>query len=132
MDGFPRTMNQAQKLDELLEQKGIPVDKAFHLSLKQQTALNRLTGRWVHHPSGRTYHLVYNPPVRGLKDDITGEQLDQREDDKPDIVIKRFEEFNQFTLPVMQYYRDKGILVELDGDRPVHSIWRDIKKVFQL
>ncbi|XP_071731745.1 adenylate kinase 4-like [Rutidosis leptorrhynchoides] len=129
LDGFPRTVVQAQKLDEMLERKGVKVDKVLNFAIDDAILEERITGRWIHPASGRTYHSKYAPPkVPGI-DDVTGETLIQRKDDTPDVLKSRLQAFHQQTEPVIDYYRKKSILENLHADKPPHEVTAEIKKV---
>jgi len=100
LDGFPRTLAQAQALS----QSGIALDCVIDLEVPTAVLIKRLTGRWVHLASGRTYHVSEHPPQRPGYDDITGEALVQREDDTQDTVVRRLAVYNELTQPVGEYY----------------------------
>ncbi|XP_053825115.1 GTP:AMP phosphotransferase AK3, mitochondrial isoform X3 [Vidua chalybeata] len=100
LDGFPRTVAQAEALD-----KECHIDTVINLDVPFETIKCRLTARWIHPASGRVYNLEFSPPkVQGI-DDITGEQLVQRDDDKPETVSKRLQAYDAQTKPVLEYYR---------------------------
>lgn len=115
--GFPRTVNQAENL-----QKVQSIDLAVNLCVPFDVIINRVKGRWVHLPSGRVYNNEFNAPKVPGKDDLTGENLIQREDDKPDVVRKRLEEYEKLTKPVIQFYKDMGVLEEFHG-KTSDEIW---------
>lgn len=120
LDGFPRTLNQAQSLWEREK-----VDVVLNLDVPFDVIVERVKGRWIHLPSGRVYNEDFNAPkVRG-KDDVTGEDLVQREDDKPEVVAKRLEDYDKITRPVVEFYRELGILKEFHG-RTSDEIWPKI------
>lgn len=100
LDGFPRTIAQAQAMKNL----GIRVDFVVEIQLADSTIVQRMSGRRVHLPSGRTYHVDYNPPKVAEKDDVTGEDLLQRPDDNAETVIKRLDIYHQQTQPLVDYY----------------------------
>ena len=110
LDGFPRTIPQAEALDGFAT-----VDKAILFSLSDEEIIKRLSGRRVHKPSGRTYHVEFNPPNVAGKDDETGEDLIQREDDKVDAIKNRLSVYHKQTAPLIDYYKDKGKLTEVDA-----------------
>ncbi|XP_018571123.1 GTP:AMP phosphotransferase AK3, mitochondrial [Anoplophora glabripennis] len=117
LDGFPRTLSQAIALWELEK-----LDLAINLLVPYQAIIDRVKGRWVHLASGRVYNDGFNPPkVHGV-DDVTGEPLIQRDDDKPEVVLKRLEQYEKMTGPVATFYREKGILKEFCGDE-TNVIW---------
>jgi adenylate kinase len=100
LDGFPRTIPQAQALKDA----GIDIDFVIEIDVGDSAIIKRMSGRRVHLPSGRTYHLEYNPPKVEGKDDITGEDLVQRHDDVADTVIKRLSVYHDQTQPLVEYY----------------------------
>ncbi|WJW74765.1 adenylate kinase [Thiohalobacter sp. IOR34] len=99
-DGFPRTIAQADALKEA----GIDVDAVVEIDVPDEEIIKRMSGRRVHLPSGRTYHVIYNPPRVEGKDDVTGEDLIQRDDDQEETVRKRLEVYHQQTEPLIEYY----------------------------
>jgi len=116
LDGFPRTVPQAQALDELLaRKKRSAVAVLFDVDLDVLT--ERLTGRWTHPASGRTYHTLFNPPSVPGRDDETGEPLVQRPDDRLETIAKRLEEYREKTAPLIGYYDDPADprLVRIDA-----------------
>ena len=122
-DGFPRTIPQAEALVEA----GIAIDAVVELKVPDEKIVKRMSGRRVHLASGRTYHIVYNPPKVEGKDDVTGEDLVIRADDQEETVRSRLEVYHQQTEPLVAFYKDlsgKGqtYYLELDGDRPVETI----------
>ncbi|XP_072515812.1 GTP:AMP phosphotransferase AK3, mitochondrial [Salminus brasiliensis] len=117
LDGFPRTVAQAESLDSMCT-----VDTVINLDVPFQTIKERLTSRWVHLPSGRVYNTDFNPPkIPGL-DDVTGEPLTQREDDTPETVTRRLKAYEHQTQPVLEYYRSKGVLETFTGTE-TNKIW---------
>ncbi|XP_071162907.1 GTP:AMP phosphotransferase AK3, mitochondrial-like [Mytilus edulis] len=117
LDGFPRTVTQAGAL-----LKKEPIDLVVNLNVPFEVIIDRIKGRWTHAPSGRIYHTEFNPPKVQGKDDVTGEDLIQRDDDKPETVRKRLETYQNNTQPVLQYFRDHGLLEEFAG-RYSNEIW---------
>ena len=122
-DGFPRTIPQA----EALVSAGIDIDAVVELQVPDEKIVKRMSGRRVHLGSGRTYHIVYNPPKVEGKDDVTGEDLVIRADDQEDTVRSRLEVYHKQTEPLVAFYKDlaskgKTYYLELDGDRPVETI----------
>ena len=110
LDGFPRTLAQAEAL-----QSKTPVNVVVHLDVPFQTIVDRVKDRLVHPGSGRIYNTLFNPPKVEGKDDETGEDLIQREDDKPESVRNRLQVFSDVTRPVLDFYRQMGILEEFQG-----------------
>jgi adenylate kinase len=101
-DGFPRTIPQA----EAMKQAGVPIDYVVEIDVPDEEIIKRMSGRRVHVASGRTYHVVFNPPKIPGKDDVTGEDLIQRDDDKEETVKKRLEVYHAQTEPLVKYYSD--------------------------
>ncbi len=101
-DGFPRTIPQA----EAMKAAGVPIDYVVEIDVPDAEIIKRMSGRRVHVASGRTYHVVFNPPKTAGKDDVTGEELIQREDDKEETVKKRLDVYHAQTEPLVQYYGD--------------------------
>ena len=114
LDGFPRTIPQAKGLDILLEQLNSPLDKAVVIDVDDNSIVERMGGRRVHPSSGRVYHIKFNPPKDKDKDDITGEPLIIRQDDKKETVLKRLEIYHEITSPLIKYYTKKNILTTIN------------------
>jgi nucleoside-triphosphate--adenylate kinase len=112
LDGFPRTMEQAVAMEE-----SINVDLVVDLNVPVNTIVERISDRWIHPASGRVYNYSYNPPKIEGKDDLTNEDLIQRDDDKPETVRKRLEAYDEVTKPLVQYYANKGILKTFSGTK---------------
>jgi len=130
LDGFPRTPAQAKALDDLLKKFGSSVKVVPYIKVADEALVERLSGRWMS-PSGRVYHEKYNPPTVKWIDDIDGSQLYQREDDKPATVRHRIEVYNEQTAPLIEYYRDKDLLVEIDGTQSIEEVTEDIMKAVE-
>ena len=110
LDGFPRTMEQAVALD-----KNLDVDLVINLCVPNETIIERISDRWIHPASGRVYSYSYQPPkVKGL-DDETGEELVQRDDDKPESVLNRLNKYDNVTKPLVKYYEEKGVIQTFRG-----------------
>ena len=103
-DGFPRTIPQAQAL----ENQGIEIDRVIEITVLDEEILSRLSGRRVHEPSGRVYHITYNPPKREGFDDLTGEHLIQRDDDQEETIKERLIVYREQTAPLVDFYRQKS------------------------
>jgi adenylate kinase len=99
-DGFPRTIPQAQAMKDA----GVPIDDVLEIDVPFDAIIDRMSGRRVHPASGRTYHVTFNPPKVEGKDDVTGEALIQRDDDKEETVRKRLQVYNDQTRPLVDYY----------------------------
>jgi adenylate kinase len=111
LDGFPRTASQASQLDEL-----VPINMAIHVHTPTEIILDRICNRWVHPASGRTYNLTWNPPKEEGKDDVTGEKLVQRDDDKPEVWKARLKTFNEGAQPLLKHYEAMGVLWRVEGN----------------
>ncbi|NXT36419.1 KAD4 kinase, partial [Pelecanoides urinatrix] len=115
--GFPRTLGQAKALDKICE-----LDLVISLNIPFETLKDRLSARWVHPASGRVYNMDFNPPhVQGV-DDLTGEPLVQREDDKPEAVAARLRKYKDAAKPVIELYKSRGILHSFSGTE-TNKIW---------
>ena len=129
-DGFPRTIAQA----EALKEQGIDIDYVVEIAVDDGEIVRRMSGRRVHLGSGRTYHIEFNPPARPGKDDLTGEDLIQREDDQEEVVKKRLQVYHEQTEPLIAYFRglaDAGgdgapKFVRIDGIGDVERVRADI------
>ncbi|GIW12468.1 MAG: adenylate kinase [Dehalococcoidia bacterium] len=115
LDGFPRTVAQAEALDARLAERGAGVDRALLLVVPDDELVRRLAGRWLCRQCGASYHEVSNPPRQPGRCDRCGGPLFQRDDDTPTVVRKRLAVFREQTLPLLDYYRRQGKLVEVDG-----------------
>lgn len=125
LDGFPRTPAQAEALDALLTKLNSSVKVVPCINVPDEVLVERLSGRWMS-TSGRVYHAVYNPPKTKWIDDVDGSQLYQREDDKPATVRHRIEVYHQQTAPLIDYYRVKGLLVDIDGTQNIDGVTKDL------
>lgn len=130
LDGFPRTPAQAKALDQLLDEVGSQVAVVPYIKVPDEALVERLSGRWMS-PSGRVYHERYNPPVVKWIDDIDGSELYQREDDLPETVRHRIAVYNEQTAPLINYYRDRGLLVEIDGTQEIDAVFADLLQAIE-
>ncbi|XP_023868941.1 GTP:AMP phosphotransferase AK3, mitochondrial [Salvelinus sp. IW2-2015] len=121
LDGFPRTVTQAETLDGVCS-----VDTVINMDVPFQTIKQRLTSRWLHLPSGRVYNIEFNPPKISGLDDVTGEPLIQRDDDTPETITRRLKSYENQTQPVLEYYRSKGMLETFSGTE-TNKIWPHIQ-----
>lgn len=126
MDGFPRTVAQAEAFDSFLGEKGWPLDAVVLFDADRATLIARLSARWSNPRNGRTYNSVTNPPrIAGIDDDDGG-PLVQREDDKAETVGKRLDVYDEQTRPLIEYYRRGGKLVEVDALAAVDEVTRQL------
>jgi adenylate kinase len=128
-DGVPRTIGQAEQLAEM----GINFTHVIEIHVEDQTIVDRMSGRRVHPSSGRNYHVDFNPPEKKGFDNETGEPLIQREDDKPETVLKRLNVYHEQTKPLTDFYTilsDKGILkfFKINGSNSVNEVFQDISE----
>ena len=128
LDGFPRTLAQAEKLDQILSDRNQKIDVVFRLCVPDDVAIRRIAGRRFHITSGRSYNIEFNPPKIEGRDDITGEKLVQREDDKEEIVQSRLNTYHELTEPLVRYYQKQGILKAIDGTGSPENIYAEIKQ----
>ena len=108
LDGFPRTLPQA----DAVKSAGIEIDAVIEIDVPDSEIVTRMAGRRAHLASGRTYHLVYNPPKVEGKDDETGEDLVQRDDDKEEVVLDRLKVYHDLTKPLINYYKDQASKID--------------------
>eukprot|EP00897_Mesotaenium_endlicherianum_P010997 jgi/Mesen1/9926/ME000070S09210 len=129
LDGFPRTVVQAEKLDAMLAEKGTKVDKVLNFDIPDSVLEERITGRWIHPASGRSYHTKFAPPKTPFTDDVTGEPLIQRKDDNVDTLRSRLSSFHRQTKPVIDYYEKKGVVANIEAQQPPPKVTEQIEKV---
>ncbi len=127
LDGFPRTVAQAQALDDLLRRKNRSA-KAILFDVDTDVLTERLTGRWTHAASGRTYHVRHNPPVVAGLDDVTQEPLIQRKDDQKETIRTRLAVYEDETAPLIAYYNDPdgSRLVSVDALAPIDTVTQQL------
>ncbi|KAG8690243.1 adenylate kinase [Ceratobasidium sp. 423] len=130
LDGFPRTVPQAEKLDGMLAERKEKLDHVVELKIDDQLLVSRITGRLIHVASGRTYHKEFNPPKKSMTDDVTGEPLIQRSDDNAETLRKRLTAFHQQTGPVVDYYKKQGIWKAVDAAQAPKVVWNNLNKIF--
>jgi len=131
LDGFPRTVPQAEKLDEMLQSKSQPLKHAIELRIDDSLLVARITGRLVHPASGRSYHKIFNPPKKDMTDDVTGEPLVQRSDDNEAALTKRLGTYHKQTAPVVDYYRKNGIWKVIDASQEPGAVWKNMLSIFE-
>lgn len=130
LDGFPRTVTQAQRLDEMLRARGRPLMHAVEMQIDDALLVSRITGRLIHPASGRSYHRTFNPPKEYMRDDVTGEPLIQRSDDTEEALTKRLKGYHEQTTPVVGYYKQKGIWRPIDASQEPGQVWRSLLGTF--
>lgn len=128
LDGFPRTLAQA----DAVTNAGIKIDAVIEIDVSDSEIVNRMSGRRAHLASGRTYHVVFNPPKVDGKDDITGEDLVQRDDDKEDVVLDRLKVYHELTSPLIGYYKEQAshiktlTYITVDGTADIDEVEKAI------
>ncbi|WP_077324024.1 adenylate kinase [Virgibacillus siamensis] len=127
LDGFPRTIAQADALQSILTEMNESIDYVLHVDVPQEKLMERLTGRRICPTCGATYHIVYNPPKEEGKCDKDGSELIQREDDQEETVKNRLDVNIKQLQPLLDYYKEKGYLVTLNGDRDIDQVFQDIQ-----
>lgn len=130
LDGFPRTVPQAEGLDAMLETRTKKLQHAVELQIDDALLVSRITGRLVHPASGRSYHTAFHPPKRHMTDDVTGEPLVQRSDDNADALQKRLLTYHQQTAPVVGYYQKTGIWKAVDASQDPSQVWKSLLAIF--
>lgn len=126
LDGFPRTVAQAEALDNLLLEMNGKVECVPFINVPKDVLIERLSGRWLCETEEHVYHLKFNPPLKDGICDVDGSSLHQRHDDVRETVEKRIREYNQKTAPLIKYYRKAGKLLEIDGKKEIDQVTRDI------
>jgi adenylate kinase len=129
LDGFPRTIPQAKALDGILEDIGASLEAVFSIAVPEDVLVERASGRRLCRECGESYHLKFNPPQRAGVCDKDGGELYQREDDIPETVRQRLEVYQNQTSPLIEFYRDRGILKEINGDQTIDDVAGEIEKV---
>ena len=124
LDGFPRTIEQAHALDQILADLGIELEGVINIEVNPDSLLERLSGRIIHRVTGETFHKVFNPPV-----DYKEEDYYQREDDKPETVKRRLDVNIAQGEPIIAYYRNKGLVHDIQGNKDIDEVFADIEKV---
>jgi len=144
LDGFPRTLAQTKALDKMLAEEGACVTKVVELEVPDSVLEERITGRWIHKSSGRSYHVKYaapktmktgpdgkTPVADSMKDDITGEQLMQRKDDTPNALKKRLASYHNETVPILKHYEPNGIVKAVNANQGMDGVWTEILAVMK-
>jgi len=130
LDGFPRTVPQAEKLGQMLEERKEKLDHVVELKIDDNLLVSRITGRLIHPASGRTYHKEFSPPKKPMTDDVTGEPLIQRSDDNVETLRKRLASYHKSTGPVVDYYKAKDIWRPIDAAQSPPVVWESLLKIF--
>lgn len=131
LDGFPRTIPQTECLDKALDALNDKIDFAVNVEVPDENIIRRMSGRRACLSCGRTYHIVYNPPKEEGICDECKKELVLRDDDKPETVEKRLKVYHEQTQPLIDYYRNKGVLAEVDGTRDMQEVFTAITDVLE-
>lgn len=123
LDGFPRTIEQAHALDQILVDLGLELDGVINIEVDPSCLLERLSGRIIHRETGETYHKVFNPPA-----DYKEEDYYQREDDKPETVKRRLDVNIAQGEPIIAHYRELGLVSDIQGNQDIDDVFADVKK----
>ncbi|OJG15855.1 adenylate kinase [Enterococcus canintestini] len=130
LDGFPRTLDQAKALDQMLKELGKKLDAVVEIHVPSEILVERLAGRYMCRNCGATYHKIFNPTkVEGTCDRCGGHEFYQREDDKPETVKNRLAVNIKSSEPILSYYKDQGLLQSIDGDRDIDAVFADVQKI---
>ena len=124
LDGYPRTIEQAHALDKTLAELGIELEGVINIEVDPNSLLERLSGRIIHRQTGETFHKVFNPPA-----DYKEEDYYQREDDKPETVKRRLDVNIAQGQPIINHYRSKGLVHDIQGNQDINDVFSDIEKV---
>ena len=124
LDGYPRTIEQANALDQTLAELDLALDGVINIEVDPNSLLERLSGRIIHRETGETFHKVFNPPV-----DYKEEDYYQREDDKPETVKRRLDVNIAQGEPIIAHYRAKGLVHDIEGNQDINDVFSDIEKV---
>ena len=123
LDGFPRTIEQAHSLDQILVDLGLELDGVINIEVDPSCLLERLSGRIIHRETGETYHKVFNPPADSKEEDYY-----QREDDKPETVKRRLDVNIAQGEPIIAHYRELGLVSDIQGNQDIDDVFADVKK----
>lgn len=131
LDGFPRTVEQAEALDEVMRELGMDLDAVLSIDVDEEELVTRLTGRRVCSNCGTTYHIKFNPPkVRNICDHCGGE-LYQRGDDTVETVKERLDVYKKQTFPLIEYYQRKGLFISVDGNKDIDQVFEEVSSRLQ-
>lgn len=122
LDGFPRTLEQAKALDAALAEEGQAIDKVLYIKVPNEELVARLSGRWICRDCQVVYHTITNPPEQAGRCDACGGKLYQRSDDRPETVRRRLEVYFEQTMPLIEYYAERGVLTEVNGDQSIAQV----------
>ncbi len=128
LDGFPRTLPQAEALDSVLAASARELDAVLYFEITDEAIVQRLAGRWVCAQAGHIYHVVFSPPKTPGRCDIEGSELIQRADDRPETVRHRLEVYHRETRPVVEFYRRGGLFDTIDASGEIEDVYRAVRR----
>lgn len=131
LDGFPRTIAQAEALDKSLAKTGKTIDAVINIEVDFSVLTERITGRRICRKCGATLHIKFNPPKKDGICDLCGGELYQRDDDKEETVVKRLNEYQEKTQPLIEFYNKKGVLININGQQDIDLVTKDIEKALK-
>ena len=132
LDGFPRTLEQANALQTIAKNVNKPIDAVIYIDVKPETLVDRLSGRYICSNCGATYHKIYNPTkVEGTCDVCGGHKFYQREDDKPETVKNRLKVNIEMNTPLIDFYDKLNLLHKINGEQEIDEVYNEVKKVLQ-
>lgn len=131
LDGFPRTVNQGEALDSELEQMGLKLDKVVNIDVEREVLIQRAIGRRICKDCGATYHIQFNLPKEEGICNVCEGKLFQRDDDKKETVERRIEVYQKQTKPLIDYYTKKGLILNVDGTKPIDILFEEIIKALE-
>lgn len=132
LDGFPRTPAQAMALEDILNEMNSEIHLVPYVDVPDDVLIERLSGRLTCRAKGHVFHKIYNPPKEPGICDFDGSELYQREDDTPETVANRIRVYHEQTQPLVDYYREQGLLVEVDGNRPIDQVTEVLLDLLEL
>lgn len=132
LDGFPRNLDQAAALDRIFAAQGAALRAVLFVDASAGVIIERLSARRVCRAAGHNYHLLYNRPRVEGKCDIDGSELYQRDDDRPEVIARRIEVYRESTSPLIEHYRQRGLLLEIDGERPILEVQEKIMEALAI
>ncbi len=131
LDGFPRTLKQAEALDDILEEMNKKIDAVININVPDEEIIKRIVYRRTCKNCGAVYNLIYSPPKEDNKCDKCGGELYQRDDDKEETVRERLRVYKEQTQPLIDYYKKKGVLYEVDGTKSIDEVWKEIENILE-
>ena len=130
LDGYPRTLEQADALSDMSEELNKPLDAVINIDVDPKILTDRLTGRFICKNCGATYHKIYHMPKVENTCDVCGHhEFYQREDDKPEAVKNRLDVNIKMNTPLISYYKERDLLFNVDGNKDINEVWKDLDKI---